>query len=107
MDESMELGRQLGFWTLAPFALMLLAVAICPLCFGCWFDKNRNKAIVAFVLGVPTVVYLIGRFGDLASTCRPPRPRSTSRSSSCSSPSSPSPAASTSPATWSPLRGTI
>jgi Na+/H+ antiporter NhaD/arsenite permease-like protein len=65
MDESMELGRQLGFWTIIPFALMLLAVAICPLCFDSWFCKNRNKGIVAAVLGVPTLVYLIVKFGDL------------------------------------------
>jgi Na+/H+ antiporter NhaD/arsenite permease-like protein len=65
MDESMELGRQLGFWTIIPFALMLLAVAVFPLCLDSWFCKNRNKAIVAAVLGVPTLVYLIAQFGDL------------------------------------------
>ena len=31
MNPSIELGEQLGFWTLAPFACMLLAVAIMPL----------------------------------------------------------------------------
>ena len=65
MSASVELGSQLGFWTLAPFACMLLAVAIMPLACGCWFECNRNKGIVAFVLGVPTVVYLLARFGDL------------------------------------------
>jgi Na+/H+ antiporter NhaD/arsenite permease-like protein len=65
MDQSVELGRQLGFWTIVPFALMLVAVAVFPLCFDSWFCKNRNKAIVAAVLGVPTLVYLIARFGDL------------------------------------------
>lgn len=65
MTTSIELGRQLGFWTLAPFACMLLAVAVLPLLCGCWFDQNRNKAIIAFVLGVPSVVYLIVRFGHL------------------------------------------
>lgn len=65
MNPSIELGEQLGFWTLAPFACMLLAVAIMPLVCGCWFEHNRNKGIVAFVLGVPTVVYLIARFGSL------------------------------------------
>jgi Na+/H+ antiporter NhaD/arsenite permease-like protein len=42
---------------------MLLAVAIMPLACGCWFERNRNKGIVAFVLGAPTVIYLIARFG--------------------------------------------
>ncbi len=65
MDQSVELGRQLGFWTIIPFALMLLAVAVFPLCFESWFCKNRNKAIVAAVLGVPTLIYLMVQFGDL------------------------------------------
>jgi Na+/H+ antiporter NhaD/arsenite permease-like protein len=59
----MQIGGQLGFWTLAPFACMLLAVAVMPLTHERWFELNRNKAIVAFVLGAPTVVYLIARFG--------------------------------------------
>jgi Na+/H+ antiporter NhaD/arsenite permease-like protein len=62
---SAELGGQLGFWTLAPFACMLLAVAILPLVAGSWFHRNRNKVLVALVLGLPTVVYVISRFGHL------------------------------------------
>jgi Na+/H+ antiporter NhaD/arsenite permease-like protein len=61
----MELGQQLGFWTIVPFALMLLAVAILPLAAESWFGRNRNKAIVAAVLGVPTVIYLVTVFGQL------------------------------------------
>ena len=63
MSASVEIGQQLGFWTLAPFACMLVAVAIMPLVCGCWFERNWNKGIVALVLGVPTVVYLIAHFG--------------------------------------------
>ncbi|MBN1631429.1 MAG: sodium:proton antiporter [Thermoleophilia bacterium] len=44
---------------------MLLAVAIMPLACGCWFEHNRNKAIVAIVLGVPTVIYLVSAYGHL------------------------------------------
>ncbi len=65
MSESMELGQRLPLWALAPFALMLLAVAILPLVAGCWFDHNRSKGVVAAVLGVPVVVYLIVRFGNV------------------------------------------
>ena len=65
MGESMELGRQLGLWAIVPFALMLLAVAILPLATGSWFGSNRNKAIVAAVLGVPTLAYLVATFGRL------------------------------------------
>jgi Na+/H+ antiporter NhaD/arsenite permease-like protein len=63
VSASVEIGQQLGFWTLAPFACMLLAIAIMPLACGCWFDRNLNKAIVVFVLGVPTVIYIIAQFG--------------------------------------------
>jgi Na+/H+ antiporter NhaD/arsenite permease-like protein len=62
---SSELGRQLQPWALIPFVCMLLAVAILPLVAGEWFHHNRNKAIVGAVLGVPTVVYLVVRFGHL------------------------------------------
>ncbi len=65
MDESVELGNQLGIWAIIPFALMLLAVAIFPLCLESWFCRNRNKAIVAAVLGIPTLVYLAVQFGHL------------------------------------------
>jgi Na+/H+ antiporter NhaD/arsenite permease-like protein len=60
---SLLVGEQLAFWTIAPFACMLLAIAILPLACGHWFERNRNKAIVAFVLGVPTVIYLLVTFG--------------------------------------------
>jgi Na+/H+ antiporter NhaD/arsenite permease-like protein len=60
---ALELGQQLGSWAIAPFALMLLAVAVLPLAAGDWFHHNRNKGIVALVLGLPTVVYLVAAFG--------------------------------------------
>lgn len=66
MDASVQLGRQLGFWAVIPFGLMLLAVAVLPLAAGRWFRHNRNKAIVAAVLGAPTVIYLIVRYGHAA-----------------------------------------
>lgn len=65
MSHSVELGQQLALWTLAPFACMLLAIAILPLKCEHWFERNLHKGIVAFVLGAPTVAYIIGRFGDL------------------------------------------
>jgi Na+/H+ antiporter NhaD/arsenite permease-like protein len=64
----MELGRQLGFWTIIPFVLMLLATAVLPLAAGPWFHRNRNKALVAAVLGVPTVAYLLVGFGHVGLT---------------------------------------
>ncbi len=60
-----ELGAALQPWALAPFVCMLGAVAVLPLVAGGWFHHNRNKAIVAAAFGVPTVVYLVVRFGHL------------------------------------------
>jgi Na+/H+ antiporter NhaD/arsenite permease-like protein len=60
---SLVVGGQLGYWTLVPFILMLLAIALLPLFCGHWFDRNRNKAIISAVLGIPTVVYLLVAFG--------------------------------------------
>ena len=65
MDKSLELGQQLSFLAVLPFALMLLGVAVLPLAAKSWFDRNRNKAIVAAVLGVPTLIYLVAAFGHL------------------------------------------
>ncbi len=61
---SAELGGELGYWTLAPFALMLLSIAVLPLVAEKWCAHNRNKGIISAVLGIPTVIYLLVRFGD-------------------------------------------
>lgn len=42
-----------------PFAIMLLTIAIGPLVAEHWWEKNTNKLIISFVLGVPTAIYLI------------------------------------------------
>ena len=47
---------------------MLLAVALLPLIAGRWFHRNRNKGVVALVLGLPTVVYMMLAFGGEGAT---------------------------------------
>ncbi len=42
-----------------PFVLMLLSIAIFPLFWNHWWEKNKNKLIVAVVLSVPIIVYLL------------------------------------------------
>jgi Na+/H+ antiporter NhaD/arsenite permease-like protein len=49
---------QLPVWSIAPFALLLLAIAVLPLAAEHWWHRNRNKAIVAALVAVPTVLYL-------------------------------------------------
>ncbi len=45
--------------TTLPFVLMLLSIAIFPLFWNHFWEKNRNKLIVAGLLSVPIIVYLI------------------------------------------------
>ena len=48
----------LPVWTAAPFALLLLAIAVLPIVAGHWWHANRHKAVVVLALGVPVAVYL-------------------------------------------------
>lgn len=54
---------QLPAWTMVPFILMLLMIAIGPLVAEHWWEDNYNKLIVSILLGVPTAVYLMSAYG--------------------------------------------
>ncbi|MCU0343423.1 MAG: sodium:proton antiporter [Ignavibacterium sp.] len=45
--------------TLLPFVLMLLSIAIFPLFWNHFWEKNKNKLLVAIVLSIPVVIYLL------------------------------------------------
>src|SRR5262245_50414469 len=45
-------------WTVVPFALTLLSIAVLPVAAEHWWHKNRNKALVALVLSLPVMTYL-------------------------------------------------
>jgi Na+/H+ antiporter NhaD/arsenite permease-like protein len=45
----------LPLWSVAPFTLMLLCIAVLPLAAGHMWEHNRNKAILSVVLGVPVL----------------------------------------------------
>lgn len=53
-----------------PFVLMLAAIAIFPLFFNHFWEKNKNKLIVAMILSVPVIAYLTinGNFSTLYHT---------------------------------------
>jgi Na+/H+ antiporter NhaD/arsenite permease-like protein len=57
------LGHALPLWSVLPFAALLLCIAVFPLAFEHWWEKNRHKALVAAVLSLP-VVALFWHFGD-------------------------------------------
>jgi Na+/H+ antiporter NhaD/arsenite permease-like protein len=48
-------------YTVAPFAIMLLAIAIAPLAAPHWWESNRNKLVVAGLLGLPVLIYYLFR----------------------------------------------
>jgi Na+/H+ antiporter NhaD/arsenite permease-like protein len=51
----------LSAYAVLPFVAMVLAIAVCPLWMPHWWDSNRNKLIVACVLGLPVVLLYAGR----------------------------------------------
>ncbi len=53
-----RLGEALALWSVAPFALMLLGIAVLPLVAGHLWEHNRNKAILSAVLGLPVAVWM-------------------------------------------------
>ena len=49
----------LPFWSILPFILTLLSIAIIPLVFGNWWEKNSNKLILSMLMSLPVLVVLI------------------------------------------------
>src|SRR5689334_9286591 len=46
-------------WSVLPFAVYLLVIAVVPLFLGHFWEKNRNKLIVALVASLPAAGYLL------------------------------------------------
>ena len=51
----------LPLYTVLPFVAMLLAIAVFPLWLPHWWESNRNKLVVARVLGLPVLVLYLAR----------------------------------------------
>lgn len=45
--------------SLLPFILMLLSIAVFPLFWNHFWEKNRNKLYIAIALSIPTIIYLL------------------------------------------------
>ncbi len=54
-----DFGRAVPVWMVMPFALMLAGIAVLPLTAPHVWEHNRNKAIFAALLAVPTAGYLM------------------------------------------------
>jgi Na+/H+ antiporter NhaD/arsenite permease-like protein len=48
-------------WSLAPFLLMLVSIAVLPMVVPQWWDSNRNKTIVSAALSLPVLVLILKR----------------------------------------------
>jgi len=46
-------------WSILPFILTLLSIAVVPLVLPDWWEKNSNKLILSLVLSVPVFIVLI------------------------------------------------
>jgi Na+/H+ antiporter NhaD/arsenite permease-like protein len=57
MDHSTQI--EISIFSLLPFFLMLLSIAIFPLFWNNFWEKNRYKLYVAIALSIPVVIYLL------------------------------------------------
>jgi Na+/H+ antiporter NhaD/arsenite permease-like protein len=46
-------------WSMAPFLLMLLSLAIVPILFPKWWDKNSNKLLLSLCMSLPVLTVLL------------------------------------------------
>src|SRR5690349_654875 len=46
-------------WTILPFLVYLLGIALVPIFFGHFWESNRNKLIVALLASSPVLAYLL------------------------------------------------
>ena len=50
---------QIPIISIIPFVLMLLSIALFPLFWNHFWEKNKNKLIIAFILSIPIIIYLL------------------------------------------------
>lgn len=51
--------HNVSMFSIIPFVLMLSAIAVFPLTFNHFWEKNKNKLFIAIILSTPTIIYLI------------------------------------------------
>src|SRR5207247_8009026 len=49
----------LPLWSLIPFLLMLVSIAVLPMAVPEWWDSNRNKAMLSVALSLPVLVVVM------------------------------------------------
>ncbi len=58
----MQAGKSIPLYICAPFVIFLMLIAIMPLAFPHFWEKNRNKAIMSALVSLPVLPFLITRF---------------------------------------------
>jgi Na+/H+ antiporter NhaD/arsenite permease-like protein len=58
------MALELPVWSVLPFAALLLSIAILPLAAESFWERNRNKLIVALLCGVPAALLVTLRAAD-------------------------------------------
>jgi Na+/H+ antiporter NhaD/arsenite permease-like protein len=53
-----QLGHLLPLWSIAPFGALLLCIAVLPLAASHFWDRNRNKALLSFLVGAPVAIWI-------------------------------------------------
>lgn len=54
-----KLGEQINGLAIAPFAFLLLCIAVFPLVNPHWWEHNQNKGYIVAGLGIPVTLYLV------------------------------------------------
>ena len=49
----------ISVWSLLPFVVMLGTIAVFPLFWNHFWEKNKNKLTIAIVLSIPVIIYLL------------------------------------------------
>jgi Na+/H+ antiporter NhaD/arsenite permease-like protein len=52
------LGARLPAWSVLPFGLMLLCIAVLPLVVPHFWERNRNKGLLVAILGLPIAAWM-------------------------------------------------
>ncbi len=60
-DLQEELGARLSFWSVVPFVLILLGIAVIPLIHGGWWESHINKGLVSTLCALPVLAYLLNQ----------------------------------------------
>ena len=58
-SEGADFGASLPLYSVAPFAVMLLAIAILPLATPHWWERLRSKLLVSILLAIPVGLYIV------------------------------------------------